>query len=293
MRSDRAKIVLAYTVCALVWGTTWFAIRVNIAPGGFPTVTAVAMRFALAALLLLPLALRQRGWPRGRTLFWLLLAGALDAAAYLLVYLGEERVSGGVAAVLFGTQPLIFAVLATATRSERISGMDLLGAAVSIVGVGLLFHDRLEVSTSQAIGVALVLAAVFVSTVYSMIMKRHASGVPTLIATTVFILATAATLTIAALLAGEAAPWPPPLRPTLALAYLAVFGSVIAFWSYFWMLQRVRMITASSLVFVFPLVALLADRLWEPMAISSGAYLGVAVTLLGLLVSSVGRARAT
>jgi drug/metabolite transporter (DMT)-like permease len=275
----------------MVWGTTWFAIRVSIGPSAYPTVTSVALRFAIASLLLLPLSLGRSGWPRGRTLLWVLFAGVLDAAGYLLVYLGEERVTGGVAAVLFGTQPLIFAAFATATGSERITRIDLVGALVSLGGVLMLFLDRLEVSAGQAVGVLLVLSSVTVSTVYSMIMKRHAAAVPTLIATTIFLLATAVTLGIAALITGAAPPWPPPLRPTIALLYLAVFGSVVAFLSYFWLLRRVSMLTTSTLVFLFPLVALLADSLWEPMAMGGRAYLGVFVTLLGLAVSLVGRAR--
>jgi drug/metabolite transporter (DMT)-like permease len=291
MVPDKIKLALAYLLCALVWGTTWFAIRVNIGPAAYPTVTAVAARFVLASLLLLPLSLAQRGWPRGRTLLWVLLAGVLDAAGYLLVYLGEERVTGGVAAVLFGTQPLIFAALATATKTDRVVRTDLLGAVVSLGGVLLLFFDRLVVSTDQALGVLLVLAAVVVSTVYSMIMKRHAAAVPTLIATTIFLLATAVTLSIAAVIVGAAPPWPPPLKPTLALFYLAAFGSVAAFLCYFWMLRRISLLTTSTLVFVFPIVALVTDGLWEPGVIGGRAYVAVGITLLGLAVSLLGRGR--
>jgi drug/metabolite transporter (DMT)-like permease len=220
-----------------------------------------------------------------------LLAGVLDAAGYLLVYLGEERVTGGVAAVLFGTQPLIFAALATATKTDRVVRTDLYGAMVSLGGVLLLFLDRLEVSIDQALGVLLVLAAVVVSTVYSMIMKRHAAAVPTLIATTIFLLATAVTLSLAAVVVGSAPPWPPPLKPTLALFYLAAFGSVAAFFCYFWMLRRISLLTTSTLVFVFPIVALVTDGLWEPGVIGGLAYVGVGITLLGLAVSLLGRGR--
>lgn len=293
--SDKLKLVLAYLLCAVVWGTTWFAIRVCIGAGGYPTVFAVAARFAIAGAILLPLCLlrtTRAEWPRGRTLGWVLVAGVLDAAGYLLVYLGEERVSGGVAAVLFGTQPLILAALATATGMEKISRSDLIGALISLSGVALLFRDRLEVSAGQAVGVALVIASVAVSTTYSMIMKRHAGAVSTLVATTIFILATAVTLGVAAAITGAAPPWPLPMRPTLALLYLAAFGSVAAFLSYFWMLRRVSIVTTSTLVFVFPIVALIADALWETARLGAGAYAAVALTLLGLAVSTTGRMRA-
>src|SRR4029079_12596329 len=123
-------VVAVYLGCALIWGTTWYAIRVSIA--AYPTLIAVALRFAIAAAILLPLAARIRPWPRARTWGGLAVAGALDATAYLLVYLGEERVPGAVAAVLYGTQPLILALLLTATRIERLTQRHMIGAVVSL-----------------------------------------------------------------------------------------------------------------------------------------------------------------
>src|SRR5258708_31789064 len=98
-------VIAAYVVCAAIWGTTWYAIRVCIGDGAYPTLVGVALRFAIAAVVLAPIAARLRPWPRGRTWFYLVLAGALDAAAYTLVYLGGERRPGGGAAVVYGTQP--------------------------------------------------------------------------------------------------------------------------------------------------------------------------------------------
>ena len=277
-------VVLTYAACALIWGTTWFAIRACIV--AYPTYDAVALRFAIASVVLVPLALRARPWPRGRALGYLVFAGALDACAYLLVYLGEERVPGGVAAVVYGTQPLILALLLTAFRIERITRGHLIGAVISLVGVAVLFLDRLDVSARQALGVALVVAAVVVSTGYVMVMKRHAEGVPGIVSTTIFLGVTAVVLGAVALAARQPLPWPPPVWPTVALLYLAVIGSVIAFLAFFWLLARTSLQTTSTLVFVFPLVALAVDAVFE-RAISLGprAYVGVAITLGGLAVS--------
>src|SRR5206468_9941066 len=123
-RVSRA-VAAAYAACALIWGTTWFAIRACIV--AYPTYDAVALRFAIAAVVLVPIAIRARPWQRGSTWIYLVIAGALDACAYLLVYLGEERVPGGVAAVVYGTQPLILALLLTGFRIERITRRHLLG----------------------------------------------------------------------------------------------------------------------------------------------------------------------
>jgi drug/metabolite transporter (DMT)-like permease len=278
-------VVLAYLACALIWGTTWFAIRVCIGEDAYPTLPALALRFVIAFVILLPIALRARPWPRGsRAWLYLVLAGVLDAAAYMLVYIGEERVSGGLAAVVYGTQPLILALLLQVFRIESLSRRHMLGAVISLAGVGVLFLDRLDVSNEQAIGIALILGSVLMATSYSMVMKRQSTG--GLVATTIFLGVTAAVLGIVALAGGQPIPWPPPVVPTLALLYLALVGSVIAFLLYFYLLDRTNLIVTSTLVFVFPLVALLTDALFErEIALGPRAYVGAAITLGGLAVT--------
>lgn len=277
-------VLAAYLGCALIWGTTWYAIRVCI--GAYPTSVALALRFAIAALVLLPIAARARPWPRGSTWGWLAAAGLLGAAGYLLVYIGEERVSGGVAAVVCGTQPLVLALLLTTVRIEPITRRHLLGALLSLAGVILLFLDRLDVSSHQAVGVGLVLISVVVTTGYAMVMKHKVSGVHPVVATAMFLLATAIVLAAVALGAGAPVPWPPPATPTFALLYLAIVGSVIAFLLYFWLLGKTTLMVTSTLAFVFPLVALITDALFErDITLTARAYAGAAIVLAGLAVS--------
>ncbi|HTL37658.1 MAG TPA: EamA family transporter [Kofleriaceae bacterium] len=280
------RIIAAYLACALIWGTTWFAIRVCIEPGGYPTLASVALRFVIATLLLVPLAIRANAWPKGRVWWWLVAAGVLDAASYSLVYLGEERIPGGLAAVVYGTQPLVLAIMMTALRIEGLKRRHVIGAVVSLAGVGLLFLDRLDVSTAQALGILMVLGSVVVATSYSVIMKTRGQGVNGLVSTTVFLGVTATVLGVVALVAREPIVWPPAVAPTIALGYLAVVGTVIAFLVYFWLLRKTTLLVTSTLVFVFPLVALVTDLLFE-RAISLGprAYIGAGITLGGLAVS--------
>ena len=278
------SVIAAYAACALIWGTTWYAIRACIA--GYPTYAAVGLRFAIAAAILIPLALRVGPWPDRRAWKWLVLAGVLDAGAYLLVYLGEEHISGALAAVVYGTQPLILALLLMVARIERITRKHVVGAVISLAGVAVLFLDRLDVSGKQAMGLVMVVASVVVATIYSMIMKQHAKRVHGLVATTVFLSVTAVVLGIVAVIAHEPIPWPPPVVPTIALFYLAVVGSVVAFLVYFWLLGKTGLLVTSTLVFVYPLVAIATDALFErDLPLSGRSYIGVAITLGGLVVA--------
>jgi drug/metabolite transporter (DMT)-like permease len=284
-RSQTSRaVVAAYLGCALIWGTTWYAIRVCIA--GYPTYVAVALRFAIAVIVLLPVAVRARPWPRGRTWGWLVLAGVLDAAAYTLIYVGEERVSGAIAAVLYGTQPLILAVVLRLTGIERLTRGHVIGALVSLTGVVVLFLDRLDVSARQGAGVAMVVGSVIAATSYSSIMKQKAQQVHGAVSTTIFLGVTALVLGIAALIANDPMPWPPPLAATLALLYLGIVGSVIAFLLFFWLIAKRGLVLVSTMVFVFPLIAIATDALFEhQIRLGPRTYLGAAITLGGLAVS--------
>jgi drug/metabolite transporter (DMT)-like permease len=291
-------VVLSYLTCALVWGTTWFAIRVcTIGDGAYPVYYSIALRFSLATLLLVPVYLIGRvkhpgAWgPRDRAQWgWLIFAGLLDALGYTLVYLGEQEVPGALAAVLYGTQPLIMALILTATGTERVARTDLIGAVVSIIGITLILLERIQVSTDQAAGILMVLGSVLVASSYSWIMKHRTHDVHPMASTTVFLGVTAVGLWIWIGLRGlagrsEVLVWPPHLEPTLALLYLGIFGSVIAFASYFWLLRKISMMASGTLVFVMPLIALVVDAIWESVRLSWQTYIGVAVTLSGLAIS--------
>jgi drug/metabolite transporter (DMT)-like permease len=230
-------IVLAYLGCALIWSTTWFAIRVCIASGGYPPFAAAAIRFAIATAVLGALAalgLVGRG-PRGwRQRSWVLTAGVLCAVAYGFVYAGETRISGGLAAVIYGTLPLVTAVAAYATGVERPSRQALAGSLLALAGIAVIYRDRLGASPQQAAGVALVFASVCACAAYNTVLKHHDRDSDPLATSVPFLGATSAALALFALtFERRAPPWPPPLRPTLALLYLAVLGSVVTYALYF------------------------------------------------------------
>ena len=281
---------LAYLGCALIWSTTWFAIRVCIAPGGYPTFAGAAIRFVVAVAALGALAglkLVGKGPASWRQLAWVAAAGLLCGLAYALVYASETRITGGVAAVIFGTLPLVTALTTFLAGVERPRASFLAGSVVALAGVAILYGDRLHASSSQGVGVALVFASVWFTAVYNLILKQRAGGADPLATNLPFLAAAAVTLAVCALASErQPVPWPPPLRPTLALLYLAIFGSVVAFTLYFYLLRHMTLTAVSTLLFVEPVLALLIDALWErEIHLGQRAYAGAALTLAGVAIT--------
>lgn len=281
--------IVAYLGCALIWGTTWFAIRVCIGPGGYPTYAAAALRFAIAIAVLgvlTALGLAGRGPAPGKPRRLVALAGLMCGLGYGLVYAGETRISGGLAAVIFGTLPVMTALTTAIAGVERLRGGFLVGSAVSLAGIAVIYADRMGTSANQAVGVALVLASVGVCALYNLLLKRHAGASDPLATNVPFLGAAAVALGLFALVYERTLPpWPPPVAPTLALLYLAVFGSVITFALYFHLLRRMSLTAVSTLVFVEPVIALLIDASWEhEIRLGFRAYAGAALTLIGVAI---------
>lgn len=285
----RISVGLAYAACAVIWGTTFFAIRVCIGEGGYPTYFAAALRFVIAAAVLGTVV--AAGWgrpgPQGaRAWGWTIFTGVLNAGGYGLVYTAEESIPGALGAVVYGTAPLMTGVLAALSATERVTRAAIIGALTSLAGIALIAGERMVVSPAQAAGVAMVLGSVFLSSAYNIVLKRHAGGQHPLATNAIFLATTAVALSLFALLfERRLPPWPPPLRPTLGVLYLAIIGSVVAFGSYFFLLKHVRLMATSTLALLTPIIALGVDAVWEAHKIAPLTYVGAAVTLVGVGVN--------
>jgi drug/metabolite transporter (DMT)-like permease len=282
--------VLVYAACAVIWGTTWFAIRRCTGPDGYPPFAGAALRFLIAGAVLGSLYASGLGRPgprSARQLGALVTCGLLGALSYALIYAGEQSIPGGVAAVIYATFPLCTAIIATLGRIETVSRRAVAGSVMALTGIGVVFADRLEVSRTQGLAVLLVLASVVSSALYSAIMKRVASDVHPLAATGVFLGTTAIALGIAApCVEHRPLPWPPPPGPTAALVYLAIVGSVLVFLAYFVLLKRVTLMTVATLAVIEPIVALAVDAVGEhDVVLPARGYVGVAVTIAGVAAS--------
>jgi drug/metabolite transporter (DMT)-like permease len=165
------------------------------------------------------------------------------------------------------------------------------GAVVSLGGIGIVFADRLDVSPAQAFGILLTMGSVLTSAIYSTIIKRVGDNVHPLATTGLFLGGTGAVLGALALtVEREPVPWPPPVGPTVALLYLAVVGSVLVFAGYFYLMKRVSLMTMSMIVVIEPLVALAVDAVWErDVVLGARSYAGMAFTLVGVAASVLAR----
>jgi len=277
--SPRWAVIGALLVVYLVWGSTYFALKVALET--IPPFLVAGPRY-LAAGAALYAFLRFRGAPAPTRQEWI---DSAKVGALLLVggnggvALAQRSVSSSVAAVVVATMPIwaaLFAALSSAR--ERPTRREVLGLALGFGGIALL-HAGGSIHLDAA-GAFIVLAPICwaLGSVWSRRLALPAGGM----ATAAQMLTGGAMMLAIGLARGERLHHLPSGRSLSAVVYLVVMGSIVAFSAYTWLLRNVRPAVAMSYAFVNPLVALGLGVLvaGEPFSVLTG--LAVATSLLGV-----------
>jgi len=282
-------VVLALAIVYLVWGSTYLAIRFAL-EGGYPPLLMVAgSRFVVAGAAMYAF-LRWRGVPAPTRAQWLRLAfmGALLLGmGNGLVTLAEQSVSSGLAAVAVASMPVWMALFG-AMRGQRSNRAEWLGIAVGFAGV--VWLNAGSSLTASPKGVFMLLIAP-IAWAFGSVWSRGRNLPSPFMTAAGQMICGGVLLTIIGLLVGERfnGDWTP--QGTVALAYLAVFGSIIAFSAYVWLLQNARPALVGSYAYVNPVIAV-ALGTWLAQERFSAHDLGAtAVILAGVVIITLGKAR--
>lgn len=285
-------IVFAYLLLCACWSTTWQAIRLCLS--GYPPLVGAALRFLLATVLLA--AMYSLGRRREAVLVSrqqhvaLAAAGLFNGLGYACVYLAEQTLSGGTAAILCATSPLFTLLLARLVGLEPLLWYRLVGMLLGLFGVTLLFLEGLEVSRDHFQAMLLAgCAAAFLWPLYGTLLKRYAQQLPPLLSTSYFLFYTGLTLSVLSALRGE--PLPAfrlmPLAAHAGLLYLTIVGSVVAWSIYLWLLQRLELSVLSALGLIQPVLAIGIDLVLHEAQLRPRGYIGTALVLAGMALSTL------
>jgi drug/metabolite transporter (DMT)-like permease len=259
---------LAYALLCAIWGSTWMAIRVVVHE--VPPLWAAAVRFVIAAMLLLVLAVVQRAeWPKtGKQWRDLVLLGVtIMAIPFGLIFWAEQFVSSSLTALLYTSSPLVVSMLTPLMTGKSVPRTAVFSMVVAAGGIGVLFQSQLSTTPRGMVGGAAVLGAVIISGWSAFYAKRHTLGVSPVVSTCVQLAVGAAVLLAASVIleSGQTLSW--STRATAAMLFLAVLGSAVAFATYYWLLRKMHPYQLSTISLVVPLVAIAegAILLGEPV----------------------------
>jgi len=273
----------------VVWGSTYLGIHLAL-EGGMPPLSVISgTRFVIAGGVLYAL-LRWRGVPAPTRAQWPTLAVMGFSLLFLgngMVVMAERDVSSGLAAVAVASVPLWMALF-SAFRGQKVAGGEWLGIAVGFAGV--LWLNAGSSLTATPAGLVFLLVAPLGWAAGSIWSRGRDLPSPFMTAAAQM-LCGGAILVVAGLLRGERVDGPPSLQGMLAVGYLTVFGSIVAFTAYVWLLHNVRPVLASSYAYVNPVIAV-ALGAWIAHERFSAADIGaMAVILAGVVVITLARLR--
>ena len=282
----RAPVILALLAVYVIWGSTYLGIR--IALEGFAPFQMIGLRFLMAGTVLYAV-LRWRGAPAPTRSQWvasawvggLLLVGGTGAVAF-----AEQWVASGLAAVWIATMPLwaaFFAGLFGRWPRRR----EWIGLGLGLVGVTLLNTE----GNLQANPVGMIaLTVATISWAFGSVWSRRLPLPSGLMASAAEMLIAGALLVPLSLLFGEPMPGP-TARSVLALAYLTVFGSLVAFSAYGYLLRSVKPTIATSYAYVNPVVAVVLGIALACEPIGPNGVIAMLAILAGVALVALNRER--
>lgn len=252
---------LALASVYLIWGSTYLGIRFAL-EGGWPALLAVSGGRMLFAGALLYAVLRMRGVAPPTRAQWrmLVVLGALMMfAGNGAVVVAEKTVSSGLAAIAIASMPLWMGLFG-AMAGRHPSRGEWLGIAIGFVGV--LWLNAGSSLSAKPVGLVLLLIAP-IAWAFGSVWSRGRDLPSPFMAAAGQMIAGGVLLVVLGLATGERLPVAPTAQGTAWLVYLAIFGSIVGFGAYLWLLDHVRPALASSYAYVNP-----------PIAVLLGAWLG-------------------
>ncbi|TBN40732.1 drug/metabolite exporter YedA [Pseudomonas sp. BGI-2] len=284
LRRFPLPLIAAFFALYVIWGSTYLVIRIGVEY--WPPLLLAGIRFVIAGTLMYAF-LRWRGAPAPTWAQW----KAAGIIGILLLTCGNGAVSvaehtgvaSGVAALAVATVPL-FTLLCGYFWGARNTRLEWAGIVLGLIGIAMLnLGSNLQ---SSPLGAALLISAA-ASWAFGSVWSKHLPLPQGAMASAVQMLVGGVALLIGSAVSGEHLESMPPIEGWAALAYLTVFGSIIAFNAYMYLLKNVRPAAATSYAYVNPAVAVLLGIVFvgETIGIEEGLAMLViisAVVLIGL-----------
>ncbi|HEY6348230.1 MAG TPA: EamA family transporter [Candidatus Angelobacter sp.] len=283
--------ILGYISLCLIWGSTWLAVHIVV--HDLPPFLAAAIRFFSAAIfLLIWVVIRRPVWPRGER-EWnaiLVLGFTVIGVPYALQFWAQQYVSSSLSAVLFSALPLTVALLTPLMMHRKVPRQSVQAMLVAFGALLLLLFEDLKFGSRSFWGGVAVLISMTGSAWSAVYAKLRLRDVDPGVSTAMQLLIGAVGLSWAtwALESHRHAVW--TKSAGLGLAFLATFGSAIAFAIYYWLLKHMQPYQLSTINMVIPVVAVLEGWLLSHDSVSFMMIIAMIVVLASVAVVLRGEA---
>lgn len=273
-----------YISTVLIWGSTWYAIKLQL--GVVAPEVSVAYRFAIAALILLAFcklrhkvltySMQDHGWMAVQGLF-------LFCTNYVVFYVATGHLTSGLVSVVFSTIVFWNILFTRLMFGTAVSGRVMAGTALGILGLSLVFWPEVAaLGNTASSGLTLCIIATVLASFGNIASVHNQSRKLPVLQTNAFGMAYGAVFTaLYAGIMGLEFTWDSSPEYLGSLLYLAVFGSILAFGAYLTLLGRIGAARGAYTAVLFPVVALTLSVFLESYVFTPLAGVGVVLVLGG------------
>jgi drug/metabolite transporter (DMT)-like permease len=294
-RTHRFTVILCFLAIYLIWGSTYLAIRYAVE--SIPPLYTAGLRHLTAGSILLAWCL-----VKGLRPTWAQIRASIIIGVFFFLighgtlHWAEQRVPSGLASLLIASEPIwVFLLSAAAARQWHWNKTLLAGILLGLGGVGLLMGRSALTSVPGMFtsSVAVVISALGWSVGVVSSRRSHLSGHPLLLSA-LSLLAGSMQLLLVGTLAGEYRGFSltsVSLRSWLSLGYLIIFGSVVAFTAYNWLMEHYPPTLVATHTYINPIVAVLLGWLLAGEAVTFNVLLSAAMVISAVMLVDRGMAR--
>ena len=280
------KDIILFSIPTLIWGSTWLAITFQL--GVVDPLVSVFYRFLLAAIILFVYCrlIKMNLKYSAKQHFFMALQGTfLFGINYWLVYMAEVHLKSGLVAVVFSTIIFLNIFNGLIFLKSKVRMNVLASAMIGFVGIVLVFKDEIlnfNFSNDKSFGLILAFLSVITASLGNITSAYNQRNKLPVVQTNAYgMLYGSLLMLILVFIIGTPLSFDVLFKYIGSLIYLAVFGSIIAFWSYLTLLGKIGADKAAYAMLVFPIIALLLSTMFEEYTWSLFALLGIALITMG------------
>ncbi len=285
---EKFKIFSGYVLICIIWGSTWLGIKFSLED--FPPLFAAAWRFLLASVFVLAFV-KTLGIPfsmdKNSLKVYAVLTFFSFAVPFPLVYWAEQTVASGLGAILFATFPFWVIIFNRISLKEPIGIFKLFGTVIGFIGIILIFaHDLSTNDFSATLGILAIVTAAAIQGWSSVFVKKHAKNINPLSMNFFPLLFGGSIILAASFLFEDLSSIKFTVTGIGAVVYLALFGTVITFTVYYWLMKKIDIVLLSLSTFITPILAVFFGWLVLNETFSANIYFASMLVLVGILLSN-------
>lgn len=290
MKRETLKIIFTYLLLCFIWGSTWLAIRISLE--SFTFFLSGGLRFIVASIAIF-IVMRLRGITLQKDKLSVKLYLQMGFLSFVipfgLVYWAEQFVPSGLAAVLFGVYPFFVAIFSYfMIPNEKIGIGKTFGMILGFIGIIVIFSDSFSFAISDyLLGMIAVMLSGIMQAYIAVTLKKYGKHLNPLSMNFIPMLIAGISGTFIGLFAEDTSRISLHETGIFAVLYLALFGSVVTFTAFYWLMKKINVVILSLIAFITPVVALILGWIFYNEVLTTQHLIGSSLVLIGLLIANL------